>query len=171
MNISLIGMMGSGKSTIGKLLAESLKDFEFVDTDEMIIKAELKDINTIFNEHGEQYFRMIESEILSKVLKNDKQIISTGGGIIKSKENRELLNRNSVVIYLKADTGSLFDRVRNNTERPLLNDGNMQEKITNLLKERSNFYEEAHIIVDTTNKNPAIIRDEIIEKINKYGKS
>jgi len=171
MNISLIGMMGCGKSTIGKLLAQYFTDFKLIDTDEMIVKSESKDINTIFALKGENYFRDLETQILLKILKNDSQIISTGGGIIKSEANRKLLKENSLVIYLKADAATLFKRVKNNKERPLLNVENMQEKINILLNERTKFYEEAHIVIDTTNKNIDIIQKEIVEKINKYGKS
>ncbi len=171
MNISLIGMMGCGKSTIGKLLIQYFTDFKFIDTDEMIVKSESKDINTIFAQQGEKYFRDLETKILSNVLRNDRQIISTGGGIIKSETNRKLLKENSVVIYLKADAAALFERVKNNKERPLLNVENMQGRINVLLNERTKFYEEAHIIIDTTNKNIDIIQKEIVEKINKYGKS
>lgn len=170
MNISLIGMMGSGKTTIGEILSQNLK-YNFADTDSEIIKTENRPINQIFEEDGETYFRDIESKILSKVLDSDNQIISTGGGIIKSEKNIQLLKKKSVVFYLKANANELFERVKNNRERPLLNVENMKERIEILLKEREHKYEQANYIIDTCNKNIQDIVDEIIGKVNEYSRS
>ncbi len=171
MNISLIGMMGSGKSTIGKLLAQKLKNYNLIDTDEKIIQAEDCTINDIFAEKGELYFREIESKILTSILKNDNQIISTGGGIIKKEENIKVLKENSTVVYLQADADVLFERVKNNKDRPLLNVDDMKTKIETLLNERKTQYEKAHLTIDTNNKNTDIIVNEIVEQIGLYGKS
>ena len=171
MNIALIGMMGSGKTTIGKLLSEKLPEFTFIDTDSEIVKQEKNSVNEIFDKKGEAYFRTAETLVLKKVLENDFQIISTGGGIIKSDENISLLKDKSVVIYLKANSDTLFERVKNNNERPLLNVDNMFEKIDKLLKERTCNYEKAHYIIDTNNKQPDTIVKEITEIINDYGRS
>lgn len=163
MNISLIGMMGCGKSTIGKLLSDRLC-FSFVDTDEVIVETQGISINEIFERKGEEYFREIESSVLSDVLSSDNKVISTGGGIIKSDKNITLLKNNSKVFYLKANENILFDRVKNNTERPLLNTENMLEKIKLLLNQRKEKYEQAHYIIDA-NQEPNKIVDEIIEKL------
>lgn len=171
MNISLIGMMGCGKSTIGKLLVKNLENYTLIDTDEEIVKSQNCSINDIFSTKGEAFFRELESNILTDILKNNDQIISTGGGIIKSEFNLNQLKEKSIVIYLQADSHVLFERVKNNTERPLLNVENMQEKIEKLLKERQIKYEKAHITIDTNNKNIDIIVKEIVEKIGSYGKS
>ena len=169
MNIALIGMMGSGKSTIAKLLANRLKDFSFVDTDEEIIKSQKISINEIFEKYGEKTFRTIETEQLKEILKKDNQVIATGGGIVISEDNLNLLLNNSVLIYLKAEFEELYNRVKNNKERPLLNDCNIKEKIINLLGQREEKYKKAHFTIDTTNKTPDIIVKEILEKI--YGKN
>ncbi len=171
MNISLIGMMGSGKTTIARILSKNLPGFVFIDTDSLIITNEKRTINEIFEKNGENYFRKIESEILKNVLKNDNQIISTGGGIIKSVDNLRLLKENSVVFYLKASPDTLYERVKNNKERPLLNVEAMREKIIILLDERENFYQKAHHIIITDNKTPDIIVNEILKEINKYDRS
>ena len=113
MNIALVGMMGCGKTTIGKLIAKDL-NFSFIDTDKLIVEKENRSINKIFEENGEEYFREIETSILIKTLNNDNQIISTGGGIIKKDENIKLLKEKSIVIYLKADDKTLYERVKNN---------------------------------------------------------
>ncbi len=169
MNISLIGMMGSGKTTIGKLLSEKLSSYLFVDTDDEIVKREGKSINDIFAEKKESYFRQIESKILKEILLNDNMVISTGGGIVKSAENLNLLLEKSVVIYLKSDAATILDRIKNDIERPLLKNCDMESKIKLLLKERSKLYEKSHIIIDIKNKKTNIIVDEIIKKINNYG--
>ena len=166
MNISLIGMMGSGKTTISKLLVQTLSDFDFVDTDELIVKSENMSINDIFDLKGENYFREVESRILASVLSCDNQIISTGGGIVKSSENLSLLKEKSKVFYLKANVEILYDRVKNNTERPLLNNTDMLKKLDALLKERKEMYEKAHFVIDTDDKTSDIVVQEIIEKLS-----
>jgi shikimate kinase len=166
MNIALIGMMGSGKTTVGNLLKEELNNFTFIDTDTKIIEKENKSINEIFSTEGEEYFRNIETEILKNILNNDSQIISTGGGIIKSEENIKLLKENATVIYLKASAEKLYERVKNNKERPLLNTENMFEKIKQLLNERENNYNKADYTINTDNKSPKEITNEIIGIIN-----
>lgn len=166
MNIALIGMMGSGKTTVGNLLKEELNNFTFIDTDTKIIEKENKSINEIFSMYGEEYFRNIETEILKNILNNDNQIISTGGGIIKSEENIKLLKENATVIYLKASAEKLYERVKNNKERPLLNTENMLKKIKQLLNERENNYNKADYTINTDNKSPKEITNEIIGIIN-----
>ncbi|MBQ9244974.1 shikimate kinase [bacterium] len=168
MNISLIGMMGAGKTTVGKLLSESFGIYAFVDTDKMIVQQEGITINEIFEKYGESYFRKIETDILKNTLNNDNQIISTGGGIIKSDINLSLLKEKSKVVYLKASADILYERVKNNKERPLLNCDEVREKIINLLNERSCRYELAHYIIETDNKTPQMVVKEITEKINDY---
>lgn len=168
MNISLIGMMGSGKTTIAKLLVAKFCDFSLVDTDSLIVKRENMTINDIFASKGEDYFRDVESNILVDVLSNDKQVISTGGGIVVKEQNISLLKEKSTVVYLEASADVLFDRVKNNDERPLLNVSDIKNKIDTLLNKRIDSYKKAHITINTNNKIPEIIVDEIIEKLNNY---
>ena len=165
MNISLIGMMGSGKTSIGELLSKLL-NMSFVDTDEQIIKSEKTSINQIFAQKGETYFREIETATLKNVLNFNNQIISTGGGIVKSDENLTLLKEKSVVFYLKASPDILFERIKNNKERPLLNVENMKDKIKTILQERISQYEKAQYIIVTDDKSPIEIANEIIGIIN-----
>lgn len=165
MNISLIGMMGSGKTCIGELLAKLL-NMSFVDTDEQIIKSEKTSINQIFAQKGETYFREIETATLKNVLNFNNQIISTGGGIIKLDENLSLLKEKSIVFYLKANPDILFERIKNNKERPLLNVENMKDKIKTILQERISQYEKAQYIIVTDDKSPIEIANEIIGIIN-----
>lgn len=166
MNIALIGMMGAGKTTISKLLIQKLSGFSFVDTDDLIVKSEKMSINDIFALKGEEYFRKIESEALASILFNDNQIISTGGGIVKSSTNLELLKEKSIIFYLKASVDTLYERVKNNKERPLLNDSDILKKIELLLCERKRLYEKAHFVIDTDGKSLNLVVSEIIEKLN-----
>ena len=163
MNISLIGMMGSGKSTIGKLLAENLS-FSFIDTDEEIVRLEKTSINEIFEKKGEDYFRQIEKNVLEATINRDNIVISTGGGIVKFDDNIQLLKEKSKVFYLKVRPEILYNRVKNNSERPLLNVDDMKNRIINLLNERNKKYEQAHVIINAE-QEPEIVVKEIIENI------
>ncbi len=166
MNIALIGMMGAGKSTVGKELQKFLIDYSFVDTDEEIVKFEGKSVNDIFAQNGETYFRQKETQILRNILNSDNLIISTGGGIIKSDENIKALRQKSFVIYLETNSNNLFERVKANNERPLLKEGNVKNKIETLLSEREQKYKEtAHKTVDTNNKTTGEITQEIYQWI------
>ena len=163
MNISLVGMMGCGKSTIGKLLA-SYTGYLFVDIDELIVSKEGITIPQIFDTKGEDYFRSIEAKILEEVLLKDNQIISTGGGIVKLEHNIKLLKEKSKVFYLSAPANVLFDRVKDDTNRPLLKADDIKLKIEMLLSQRIFLYEKAHYIVDADN-TPEYVVTQIIEKL------
>lgn len=164
MNISLIGMMGSGKTTVGKMLAEEL-GFEFIDTDLLIIKKEGVSINEIFLSKGEDFFRQLETSVLKEVLLRDNIVISTGGGIVKSDENIALLKEKTICFYLMADADSLYERVKNNNERPLLKN-DIKENIISILSQRVLQYEKADFIIDTINKSPEKAVKEILEKLS-----
>lgn len=171
MNIALIGMMGSGKTTISKLLVDKISEFSFVDTDLIIVERENMTINDIFSLKGEDYFRSVETKVLEDVLSNDNQVVSTGGGIVKKEQNILLLKEKSIVVYLEASSDVLFERVKNNKERPLLNVSDMKNKIETILSERISLYQKAHITVNTENKTPDIIVSEILKELKNYAKS
>lgn len=174
--IFLVGLMGCGKTTIGQLLAEKLH-YEFVDTDDLIVQNYQQDINTIFHEKGEKFFRNLETTTLQNVINNTKNIkkikniknngkkyvISTGGGIVLKNENRQLLKQFGYNIYLQTDTNILVQRLMTDTQRPLLkNKENLAENLQNLYNQRNKFYlEVANLVIQTNNKNI----DEIILNI------
>lgn len=167
--IFLIGLMGCGKTTIGKSLAKHL-GYDFTDTDDLIVKNYQQDINTIFHEKGEKFFRNLETNTLQNVISNAKNnekkyIISTGGGIVLKDENRQLLKQFGYNVYLQTDINILAQRLINDTQRPLLkNKQNLLENLQNLHNIRNKFYlEVANLVIQTDNKNI----DEIISNICK----
>ncbi|MDF1825388.1 MAG: shikimate kinase [Verrucomicrobiales bacterium] len=148
-NLILIGFMGTGKTTIGKRVAKSL-GFKFVDTDSLIEKKAGKPIVQIFKDSGEDAFRSLETEILKECGRKSGQVISTGGGIVTRPENLELLKEAGYVIWLKASPEIIFERVSRNRSRPLLQTGNPQKTIDDLLSKRAGLYAGAqHLSINT----------------------
>jgi shikimate kinase len=163
-NIYLIGFMGSGKTTIGKAMGEYLR-ISVYDTDEEISRLKDKSITEIFNDEGEPTFRHYENEMLRK-LPSQNCIVTTGGGIIKSEENRHWLKENGKVVFLDATPEEILTRLKNDQSRPLLI-GDKKTKISNMLDERMALYlEAAHIKVETTGKQVSTIVNEIVERLN-----
>lgn len=158
--ITLIGMMGSGKSTIGKLLGERL-NIKNIDIDSLIEQNEKRKISDIFNDDGEKYFRMIEKETIKSNFSDRDLIISLGGGSFEDNLTRELLLKGSTVIYLKTSPNVIFDRIKNNKNRPLLNNQMTIERIQTISSQREKNYELANITILTDNKKP----DRIVEEI------
>lgn len=159
-------MMGCGKTTIGKELAQILTNFEYIDIDEEIEKSTQKKISEIFLRHGEAFFRELETEKVKKFCKLEKNlIISTGGGAFESEENRKLMLADSFVIYLKASPDEIYNRIKNETHRPLLRKDFSVEKIASLIKLREKNYKKAKITIDTDKKTPYNIVQEILKKL------
>lgn len=138
-NIALIGFMGSGKSTIGRVLAKFL-DMKFVDIDRLIAAREKKTIPEIFTEKGEAYFRKLERDIVYEESLENNIVIATGGGVIIDNENIKALRETSYVVYLDCTIDCIYDRVKNSKTRPLLNVENMYDKIKDLHSKREILY-------------------------------
>lgn len=161
-NVILIGFMGSGKSTIGRILAQKLK-YKWVDMDVEIEKGENKTISKIFEEKGETYFRDLETEYLKRLTKQTNNVISTGGGIVLKEENRDLLKEIGTVVFLHADSAQIIENLKDDSKRPLLKGDNPEEKIIQLLDERESTYlNSANIIIQTTGKSIEHVVEEII---------
>jgi len=141
MKIFLIGPMGSGKSTIGKVLSERL-EYDFYDTDKLVEKVVGKKIKEIFEQNGEQYFRLKESEELDKTRKLKNAVIATGGGIIENEKNRLFLKEEKKVIFLDSSIERQYDRTKESQKRPLLNNGDSMKILKNLYQKRLSFYQE-----------------------------
>ena len=165
-NIILVGMMGAGKTTIGKELLNVLKDYTLIDMDSEIENREQMKISEIFEKLGEKHFRELETNLLKELSKNQNQIISTGGGVFEKEENRNILKETGTVFYLKASAEKLFDRIKSQTHRPLLQQGFGVEKVKSILDNREANYSKADIIIDTENKLPQNIVKRIVEEGN-----
>lgn len=159
--IVLIGMMGSGKTTIGKLLGEKLT-LRSIDIDVIIEQNERRTVSEIFQNEGEKYFRNIERETIKKNFTNKDLIISLGGGAFEDQLTQELLLKNSTVIYLKTSPNVILERIKNNTNRPLLKNQMTVEKIQSIILQRQKNYELANITILTDNKNTDRIVEEIL---------
>lgn len=162
-NIILIGFMGTGKTAIGRRLANILK-MKFYDTDHEIEKVTEMSIAMLFKKHGEIRFRSEEELMVKKLLHKKNVIIATGGGMVLNPKNIELLSKTGVLICLTARPEVIYERVRRRNNRPLLQKGNTYDTIVKLLKEREDFYKCSDFTVDTSDKS----FDEIIEQILSY---
>ena len=161
--IILTGMMGAGKTTIAHILGEKL-NIKSIDIDTLIEQNEGEKISKIFSNKGEEYFRKIEKETIRNIFTPDPEnlVISLGGGALENPETREFLLNNSTVIYLKTSPKIIYERIKNNTSRPLLCDNMSVEKITEILEKREANYQSATITITTDNKTPNQIAEEII---------
>lgn len=152
-SIVLIGFMGSGKTTLGKWIARE-HGYTFIDTDDMIEEQQCRSISDIFASEGEEYFRNLETEVIKNIAdKEDKVVISVGGGLPVREVNRGLMRRAGKVVYLKTSIDELERRLKGDTKRPLLAGGDVREKITNLMDKREALYlDAADITIDTTGR-------------------
>ena len=163
MNIYLIGMMGSGKSTVGKTLSEKMHK-PFIDLDSEIEKGTGKNISEIFDIDGEEQFRKMETKQLKQY---SESIVACGGGIVLKDENREFINENGIAILLLATMGELTQRLSNSGNRPLLADDNTEEALTKLWMERQlDYLDTANFTIETDGKNPEELTEKILLHIN-----
>jgi len=165
-HIILIGPMGAGKSTIGKLLAAKLLT-GFIDTDSVIEQRTGADIPWIFDVEGEEGFRAREVALLRELVEQPPSIISTGGGIVVKEENRELLKQTKYVVYLTADIGHLVERTHKDKKRPLLQVDDPKQKVIDLFNERDPYYREAaDLVVKTDSRSPKLVVQRIIDELH-----
>ena len=166
-SIILVGPMGAGKSTIGRLLAVKL-GCDFLDTDHVIEEKTGADIAWIFDVEGEAGFRDRETQVLKELSALSSTVIATGGGIVVREDNRRLLAKHSAVIYLKASLQQLVSRTAKDKKRPLLQVENPVAKIKSLLSEREAFYSEvSDYVVETDRHSPRSTVQSIIKLLNQ----
>jgi shikimate kinase len=160
-NIVLIGFMGSGKSSVARLVASKL-GHRFVDTDRLVTNAVGSTIKEIFEQQGENFFRDREAEALRSLQGRSNIVLATGGGIVTRRENIPLLQKLGFVVWLKTSAGVIFERVSRTRKRPLLMTENPRETIAILLAQRTPLYgETAHHTIDTS----ALSHEEVAEMI------
>lgn len=151
-NIVLIGFMGTGKTSVGRRLAAQLR-MRYVDTDDIIERDSGRRISEIFEQDGEAAFRELESEAVRKVSKLYNYVISTGGGVVLKEANMVELKRNGIVFCLNATAEEIYQRVRHQSHRPLLQTPDPLTKIKSMLEERHSYYIKADYMVETTGRS------------------
>lgn len=164
-NIFLIGFMGAGKSTIASELQARL-DMDRIEMDELIVQKQGMSISEIFDEYGEVYFRNLESNTLIELQKRKQTIVSCGGGVVMREDNSEHMKKNGRVVLLTAKPETIYDRVKNSDERPILNNHMNVDYISSLMEKRRERYEAAaDVTVITDGKNATQICEEIISRL------
>ena len=160
-NLILTGMMGVGKSTIGKSLSKRL-NMKFIDVDNLIEIEENMSIKDIFKNKGEKYFRNIEKILSLKSLKTQSAVISLGGGSFIDASVREAVSQTSLSFWLDLDVSNLAKRLVNAKKRPLIKDKKIEETLEDIYKKREKIYKLANFKIDCNKKDKSIILDEII---------
>jgi shikimate kinase len=152
--------MAVGKSAVGRKLARRLKR-RFIDLDKAVEKCEGSKVREIFENKGEPYFRQLEKQALAHVLRDDGQVIATGGGVVLDEDNLRLLQERSLIVCLMADVNAIVRRAGSGNRRPLLMTADKAQRINELLKQRKEYYANAHIQIDTSD----LTIDEVVGKI------
>ncbi|MFH2137969.1 MAG: shikimate kinase [Candidatus Omnitrophota bacterium] len=164
-NIALVGFMGTGKTTIARILAEKL-GFECVDIDDLIEFTEGMKIVDIFGQKGEAYFRDVEKEVVRKAAAQAKKVIACGGGVVLNENNIINLKQNGFIVCLSASPEVILERTKNYPHRPLLNVEDKAGKIKEMLEFRQPYYATADYTVNTSDLTKEEVVDRILELVN-----
>jgi shikimate kinase len=162
-NIALCGFMGTGKSSVGRMVAEQLR-FAFLDTDTVIEARAGKPIAQIFSEDGEVAFRDLEKRIVKELALRDRTVIATGGGLVVEPENMASLKEHAYVVCLWASPETIWARVKNQSHRPLLNEPEPLEKIRRLLAERAPFYKQSNVLLNTEIRSLREVAQQVLHQ-------
>ena len=165
--VALVGLMGAGKSAIGKRLALRL-GLPFIDADDEIERAAGCSIAEFFEKYGETEFRAGERRVIARLLEEPPHVLSTGGGAYIHPETRALMRAKAVTVWLRAELDVLFDRVKRRGHRPLLRQGEPREVLARLMAQRHPIYAEADIIVDSTAQPADRTTEQVIEALRTY---
>ena len=164
-NLVLIGFMGTGKSSVGRLLASHLH-FRFVDTDELIESRAGRTVAEIFTQAGEEVFRGIEKQVVIELGKAQKTVISTGGGLAADEENLANLKQHALVVCLWASPEVIWERVHTQSHRPLLRGSDPMSKIRELLAKREPFYRQADVLVNTEMRSIKEVAQQVLHQFH-----
>jgi shikimate kinase len=162
-NLVLVGFMGTGKSSVGRIVARKLQ-FAFVDTDELIESRFHKPISAIFAEQGETAFRECERQVVSECAHQRRTVISTGGGLGADPTNLALLKQHALVVCLWASPEVIWQRVRSQNHRPLLQEADPLAKIQRLLEERKPFYLQSDVLVNTERRAVSEVAQHVLHQ-------
>jgi shikimate kinase len=163
-NIILTGFMGVGKTSVGTRLAKDL-GYTFVDTDTLIESDQRMTITEVFAKFGEPYFREVEARIIREVMQGESQVVSTGGGAVIRDMNRDAFKKAGLVVCLTARPATIYERIRHETHRPLLQTPDPEAKIKELLDSRAKFYAQADVVIDTSEKSVEDVITAIKERV------
>ena len=167
--VVLVGLMGAGKSTVGRRLADRL-GVQFVDSDSEIETAAGMTIPEIFERFDEEYFRNGERRVIARLLTDAPCVLATGGGAFLSDENRKMIGETGISVWIKADLETLWERVKDKSSRPLLNGDDPKGVLTKLLEARYPIYETADIVVNSASGDPhEVVVNAIVEALEKTG--
>lgn len=169
-NIVLVGMPGAGKTYIGNRLARLLVHFDYFDIDEEIEKKAGMSISEIFEKESQESFRALEKDVIKEISSRRNRIISVGGGAFENPENIQALKKNGLTFYLKASANELFQRIKEETHRPLFKDDLSAEAIKKMLKKREKNYLKAKFTIETDKKQAYTILDDILREYETYVK-
>jgi shikimate kinase len=170
-NVILVGMMGSGKTTMGRVLAKQL-DKEFVDSDEEIQHRTGVTIPHIFDVEGEQGFRQRESSVIADLLRRENLILATGGGAVLMGQNRAAMRENGIVIYLKASVHDLWQRTRHDRNRPLLQTDDPHARLAELFQQRDALYQQvADIVIQSGKLSVYTLMLQVVSDIEEFKKT
>ena len=157
--------MGTGKTTIGKELAK-LTEKEFCDLDKVIEQSTHLSISDIFEKKGEAWFRELEFKFLKQIANDTNKVLATGGGVVLNQENRKIMRSRGIVVSLNASLETLWIRLRDNSDRPLLKGCNPKENLKQLYTQRASLYNEADYLIQVDGKEPVLIAKEIKQLID-----
>lgn len=163
-NVALIGFMGTGKSSVGHLVAAALQ-FKFVDTDELIEQQAGRSISDIFAAEGEGTFRDYERNIVAELCHQRELVIATGGGLAANEAHLASLKTHALVVCLWAGPESIWERVKHQSHRPLLHDPDPQATIRRLLAQREPFYRQADVLVNTETRSVREVAQQVLHQM------
>ena len=166
-SIVLVGMMGVGKTSIGKLLS-SETILPFYDSDNEVELLLDLSISDIFKKYGENYFREKEGEIFESLINKSQSVIASGGGSFINQKTQEKIKKKCISIWLRANEETLFERLKNSKKRPLLNVDNQKEMLLSLLKKRENEYSKADIEITVDGLDKSLITKKILKSLEDY---
>ena len=164
-NIALIGFMGTGKSSVGRMVASGLH-FEFIDTDELIEERSGRKISEIFEQAGEAGFRQIEKQVVIELARARRTVIASGGGLAAQPDNLTSLKQHSLVICLWASPEAIWERVRHQSHRPLLQGPDPLARIRELLNVREPFYRQADVLVNTEMRSVKEVAHHVLHQFH-----
>ncbi|MGA9452093.1 MAG: shikimate kinase [Verrucomicrobiia bacterium] len=162
-NLALIGFMGAGKTSVGRLVADQLR-LDYLDTDELIQSRTGRTITDIFAKDGEPAFRALEQQVTEELSARERTLIATGGGLPTNPANLTSLKKHALVACLWASPEKIWERVKNQTHRPLLQGSEPQKKIRDLLAAREQFYRQADVLINTDNRSVREVAQQVVHQ-------